>query len=75
MPDCRYADGRLAERTSHGVAPNLQQARGDHPHMIMPRRDQVRPVRSDVGRVLPERLSTKAAVANSSIATGPNGAA
>jgi hypothetical protein len=31
----------------------------------------VRPVRSDVGRTVRARLSTKAAVINSSIATGP----
>jgi hypothetical protein len=38
---------------------------------ITPIGDQVRPVRSDVGRTVRARLSTKAAVINSSIATGP----
>ena len=42
---------------------------------IMPIGDQVRPVRSDVGRAVGARLSTNAAMINSSIAIGPKGAA
>jgi hypothetical protein len=42
---------------------------------IVPIGDQVRPARSDVGRAVRARLSTNAAMMNSSIATGPKGAA